>query len=180
MNTATTFSEGGEGGGEMAATTRLRKRIAIVVMAAAIVLAAAACAPPAPPDASGAPSDPYVNALLQAMNQDRANAGLPPLGNSPKLQNLAATWSQQMSMDGYLHHQDLSSILYSGNYPEFHTLGENVIEAPGSFSAQQLEAAWMNSPPHRANILNGGYNTVGLGTFQGSDGQLWSTADFGG
>jgi uncharacterized protein YkwD len=164
----------------MPTTTRLGKRTAIVIMAAAIALCATGCLPSAAPSSAGGPGDPYLSDLFNAMNQDRANAGLPPLADNSQLDGLAGSWSSQMASDNLLHHQDLASILYSPGYQDFHTLGENIIVAPGSYSAQELESAWMNSPPHRANILNGGFNSVGLGVFRGPDGRLWSTADYGG
>ena len=161
----------------MGTITRLRRHTAIVVMAAAVALGTTACFPDV---SSSPPSDPYINALYNAMNQDRANAGLPPLTHSPKLENLAGTWAWQMATDGYLHHQNLGGLLANPDFAAFHTLGENILVGPGSYSPQQIEAAWMGSAPHRANILNGGFNVVGLGKFVGPDGQVWATADFGG
>jgi uncharacterized protein YkwD len=38
----------------------------------------------------------------------------------------------------------------------------------------------MNSAGHRANILSPNYNVVGLAFFNGPDGRLWATVDFGG
>jgi uncharacterized protein YkwD len=161
----------------MRASTRVRKQAAIVVMAAAIALGTTACFPNV---ASTPPTDPYINALFNAMNQDRASNGLPPFSNSPKLENLAGTWAWHMSQANSLSHQDLGSLLNSGDYQGFRTLGENIIVAPGSYTPQQLEASWMASAPHRANILNGAFNIVGLGKFVGPDGQVWAAADFGG
>src|SRR5262245_55599030 len=158
-------------------TTRLRKSSAIVVAAAALVLLTTACFPDVAP---GEPGDPASAAVFRAVNQDRANAGLPPLSHSPKLTNLAGTWSWQMSQDNSLHHQNLAGVLYSADYRAFHTLGENILVGPGSFSPEQIEAAWMNSPPHRANILSGNFNVMGVGVFRGPDGRLWATIDFGG
>ena len=85
-----------------------------------------------------------------------------------------------MSVDNSLHHQDLAGILNSSDYAAFHTLGENIIVAPGSYTAEQLEAAWMASPPHKANILSRSFNTMGIGVFYGPDGRIWSAVDFGG
>jgi uncharacterized protein YkwD len=47
-------------------------------------------------------------------------------------------------------------------------------------SAGQMEAAWMNSPGHRANILNGNFNAVGVGYWRVPDGRLWVAVNFGG
>jgi uncharacterized protein YkwD len=38
----------------------------------------------------------------------------------------------------------------------------------------------MNSSGHRANILSGNYNVVGLAFVNGPDGRLWVAVDFGG
>jgi uncharacterized protein YkwD len=59
-------------------------------------------------------------------------------------------------------------------------LGENIIVAPGHYTPEQLEAAWMASAPHRANILSRGFNVVGVGMSRGPDGRIWATVDFGG
>ena len=39
---------------------------------------------------------------------------------------------------------------------------------------------WMNSPPHRVNIMNGAYSAAGVGMAYSSDGQIWVCVDFGG
>jgi len=158
-------------------TTLLRKRTALIVLAAAIALCTTACFPDAAP---GEPANPYVRSVYQAINQDRANAGLPGLTHSPKLENLAGNWAWQMSVDNSLHHQDLSRLLYSSDYSHFSTLGENIIVGPGNLSPAALEAAWMNSPPHKANILSGAFNIVGIGYVRGPDGRIWAVQDFGG
>ena len=64
--------------------------------------------------------------------------------------------------------------------PRFRSLGENIIVAPGNQSPQQLEAAWMASPPHQENVMSRGYNIVGVGVFYGRDGRVWAAVDFGG
>jgi uncharacterized protein YkwD len=161
----------------MRVDTRVRKRTVLVASVAALVLLATACFPDVAP---GEPADSASAAVFRAVNQDRANAGLAPLSHSPKLTNLAGTWSWQMSQDNWLHHQDLAGVLYSPDYHAFSTLGENILVAPGHYSPEQLEAAWMNSPPHRSNILSRNFNVMGVGVFRGPDGRLWATVDFGG
>jgi uncharacterized protein YkwD len=161
----------------MRTTTRMKRGAAVALLMGLIALGTTACFPDTSPNP---PSDPYFAAMYNAINRDRVNNGLPPLTNSPKLGNLAGTWAAQMSQDGYLHHQNLSAILYSSDFQAYHTLGENIIVAPGFYSADQLEAAWMNSAPHRANILSGNFNVVGVGMVWGPDGRIWAVADFGG
>lgn len=52
---------------------------------------------------------------------------------------------------------------------------ENVAE---SDSPQHAHAEWMLSPPHRANILNGAYNAIGIGIAPGADSRFFFTEDF--
>ncbi|HWC17041.1 MAG TPA: CAP domain-containing protein, partial [Terriglobales bacterium] len=43
--------------------------------------------------------------------------------------------------------------------------------------AETLQAGWMHSPPHRANLLNPAYTTMGVGIVR-SGNRLWATEDF--
>jgi uncharacterized protein YkwD len=56
------------------------------------------------------------------------------------------------------------------------TLGENI--ARGQSDAAAVMDAWMNSPGHRANILNCSFKEIGIGVHFG-DGGPWWTQDFG-
>jgi uncharacterized protein YkwD len=82
-----------------------------------------------------------------------------------------------MAQNHSLTHQDLNAIL-SGT--SFSTIGENILDGPGGMSVGQMEAAWMNSPPHRQNILSGAFSAAGVGIAYSSDGQIWVCVDFGG
>jgi uncharacterized protein YkwD len=55
------------------------------------------------------------------------------------------------------------------------TWGENV--AYGYRTARAVMRAWMNSPGHRANILNPSFRHVGVGVQRGADGLLYWTLD---
>lgn len=39
--------------------------------------------------------------------------------------------------------------------------------------------AWMNSPGHRANLLSGLYEVIGVGIVCAPDGTVWVTQNFG-
>jgi uncharacterized protein YkwD len=157
-------------------TMRVRNKALVVVMALVVAGTMTACFPDVD---GGAPADPYAAELFHLINQDRANAGVPPLQHGPKLTNLAGTWAWQMSVDNYLHHHDLGALQASPDFAAYHALGENVFVAPGSFTPAQLESAWMSSGPHRDNILSRGFNVAGVGVFRGPDGRIWSAVDFG-
>jgi uncharacterized protein YkwD len=156
---------------------RVRNRVAIVMIVLAVAGLTTACFPDVD---SGVPPDPYAAELFRLMNQDRANAGVPGLRNSPKLDNLAGTWSWQMSVDNALHHQDLRALQSSPDFSNYYTLAENLFVMTGDITPAQLENSWMSSAPHRDNILSRSFNVVGVGTFRGPDGRLWVTAVFGG
>ena len=106
--------------------------------------------------------------------------GLPPLTWSPKLSNTAGCWADQMARVGSLYHQNLGALINSADYWGYHTMGENILVGPAGMSASAVEAAWMNSAPHRANILSRAFNVVGIGYVRGLDGRIWAVQDFGG
>jgi len=125
------------------------------------------------------PSDPLTNGMFNALNYDRAMAGLPPLTWSPKLANNAGTWAWQMATDNSLHHQNLSALITSSDYTNYRGLGENILVGPGNLTANQMEAAWKASPPHWANISSPSFNVVGIGYYVGPDGRMWAVQEFG-
>jgi uncharacterized protein YkwD len=155
----------------------LGRKTAALAFAAVMALGLAACYPPN--TSADGPPDPYANQLFQALNRDRANVGLPPLTYSPRLAETAQNWAIQMAGAGVLYHQDLTSLLYSDRFAGYWTLGENIMVGPGNMSADQVEAAWRNSPPHWANITSGAFNVVGIGFVHGPDGRIWAVQDFG-
>jgi uncharacterized protein YkwD len=57
----------------------------------------------------------------------------------------------------------------------WHTWGENV--AFGYPTADAVVAAWMNSAPHRANILNPAFTSIGVGSAPSASGVLYWTMD---
>jgi uncharacterized protein YkwD len=162
----------------MRAVTNVRRRAAILVAVVAIGFGASACFAETTPGVG--PADPLKAQVVDAMNQDRANNGIGAFTYSPRLDNLAGSWAWAMGNWAGFTHQNLSDVLYSADYAAWHTLGENILVGPAGMSAGQMEQAWMNSAPHRANILNPGFNAVGVGYFRGPDGRLWVCVDFGG
>jgi uncharacterized protein YkwD len=111
------------------------------------------------------------------MNADRAAAGLPGLCAKGQLGGFAQNWANQMAASQSLVHQNIGALI--GSTP-FVTVGENILDGPGNMTAADMEAAWMASTPHRANILNGAFTQVGVGIAFSSDGRVWVCVDFGG
>lgn len=94
--------------------------------------------------------------FVQLINQDRANSGLGPLSVDGPLVDAARNQSSRMAASGTIfHNSNLPGEVPGG----WQSLGENV--GTGA-TVDDLHAAFMNSPGHRANVL-GNYDRVGLG-----------------
>jgi uncharacterized protein YkwD len=160
----------------MGVITLSKRKVALVAVAALLAVGATACFP----DTGAPPSDPVKHSVLDAMNWDRGTNGIAPLTWSPKLSVLAGVWAGHLAAaNGGLVHQDLGSLVGQGDFAGYHGMGENLLVGAGGMSAGQMEAAWMGSPGHRANILSGGFDIAGVGRAWGPDGRLWVVVDFG-
>ena len=86
------------------------------------------------------------------------------------------------SSSGY--YEDFSRRIESFDYTGYGNAGENIAYGSGSYSTVgRIMDGWMNSPGHRANILNGEFRKIGIGVrmgnFQGTGYVFMYTADFG-
>ena len=104
--------------------------------------------------------------VVELVNKERANAGLRPLSINSTLMMTARFKSQSMSDLNYFDHTgvygepwDLARV-FGYNFRAF---GENL--ARSQTSAASVVDTWMNSPGHRSNILNSGFNSIGVGLY---------------
>jgi uncharacterized protein YkwD len=137
-----------------------------------------------------------VAATLCLVNDERARFGVPALLENARLSSAAAGHSRDMDARHYFEHVSpggqtlLMRLQASGFIPTGHvsyTVGENI--AWGTLwlgTPRAIVRAWMASPGHRANILNGSYRYTGIGIDPAlprsmSDGQAGGmyTQDFG-
>ncbi|MFI2434969.1 CAP domain-containing protein [Streptomyces sp. NPDC018693] len=117
--------------------------------------------------------------VLRLVNEERAKVGCGALAANSALTELAQNFSEDMAARGFFDHTDPD-----GNTPwdraekaGISSLGgENI--ARGQADAAAVMDAWMNSPGHRANILNCDFKTLGVGVHFGSGGPWW-TQNFG-
>jgi uncharacterized protein YkwD len=106
--------------------------------------------------------------MLELVNKEREKAGLKPLKADPGLTPVARAHSQDMFVRGYFAHvnpdgQDPFDRMKQAGVG-FRAAGENLA------LAQTLEIAHnnlMNSPGHRANILNPSFGRLGIGIMDG-------------
>ncbi|HET7092750.1 MAG TPA: CvpA family protein [Thermomicrobiales bacterium] len=129
---------------------------------------------------SGLTADPAAEAqMLRLVNQARADVGLAPLRLDPALTAVARAHSEEMFRLGYFSHDsptagDPAARVTAADIP-FVLMGENIAWAPTVATAHD---GLMNSPGHRANILNAAYSRVGIGIIRSPDRGLMISQEF--
>lgn len=107
---------------------------------------------------------PSATAVVALVNDERASNGCDPVHVDDRLTAAAQEHSQDMSDRDYMAHENPDGE-GPGERANRHGYGawgaENV--AKGQQSAEQVMNAWMNSPGHRANILNCDLEAIGVG-----------------
>ncbi len=116
--------------------------------------------------------------IFYLLNQDRTQRGLARLRFDEQLTAQARKHSELMAQRHQLAHQfpdepELDQRLGSAGL-HFDYSGENVALNETAAGAND---GLMNSPPHRANILNPNYSAVGIGVVRVGK-QIWITQDF--
>ncbi|MDO5498935.1 MAG: CAP domain-containing protein [Propionibacteriaceae bacterium] len=127
---------------------------------------------PAPSTQAPAAQSDQAARILELTNAERAQAGLAPLTHNDCLADSAQQWSERMSGEQRLYHSNLRD--WMGTC-ELRTAAENV--AMGGRTPERTVEMWMNSPGHRANILNPNLTQLGVGW---SDSGSYATQQFGG
>jgi hypothetical protein len=111
-------------------------------------------------------ADPAAEAdFIGRINGLRASRGLGAVQQHPVLTAKAQAWAAHMAATGCLCHSNLSDGVTVG----WRKLGENVGRGP---SVASLHDAFVNSPAHQANMLDGAFGWVGVGVAYGG-GQMW-------
>jgi hypothetical protein len=129
-------------------------------------------------DASAGPQGTAESMLVNAANRDRAAARLPALQWDATLAAAARSHAIRMAQRNQLSHQ----LPGEGTLQEratqagarFSVIAENVAE---SDTVAKLHSLWMNSAPHRANLLDPELNAVGIAVVQAGN-ILYAVEDF--
>lgn len=108
------------------------------------------------------------------INAKRSGAGLAPVSSHGGLASLARSHSAAMAERGSLYHSGNLAGRVATVVPNWQGVGENV--GVGA-SVADVNAMFMNSATHRANIL-GNFNLAGVGVVEGADGRVWVTQIF--
>jgi hypothetical protein len=121
--------------------------------------------------------------MLKFLNRDRKRHGLRKLRMQEDLREVARRHSLDMAQKDYFAHENIkaqspSDRLNLAGVTEV-VSGENLAKIGGYPNPTQFaENGLMDSPGHRANILNKDYNTVGIGVIQARDKVYYFTQNF--
>lgn len=116
----------------------------------------------------------FESEVVRLVNQERAKQGLSPLTQDWQLSRVARYKSEDMKKLGYFSH---TSPTYGSPFDmmksfgiSYRSAGENI--AKGYTTPEAVVKAWMNSPGHRANILNSSFTHIGVGYV--ASGNYWT------
>ena len=135
--------------------------------------------PPAP-EPTPATIDEMRSEFIRLTNIERVNAGVPELIVLPELMVTAQKKADDMLINNYYGHKS----------PVYGTFGEMIKAAiPHAKSCAENIASWtktplevvsglMDSPGHRANMLNRKYTYIGVGIIEGLNGGYWWVQHF--
>ena len=181
---------------------KLAKLSSLLIAALLPVLAIAAPAEAATGKRSSSCSDTRVvpadgnvaaveRATLCLLNAERGKRELRPLAPNQRLARAADRHTDDMVKRGYFAHDSRNGDSFSDRIRDTGYLskvstwvvGENIAWGSGELAtADAIVRAWMNSPGHRANILNGRFLEIGialtLGSPRGGSGATYAT-EFG-
>jgi len=117
--------------------------------------------------------------MVNLVNAERKAAGLDALKVNMELTLMARDKSQDMINKNYFDH---NSPTYGSPFDmmkaygiTYRAAGENIAM---NSSVSNAHTALMNSPGHRANILNSSYSEIGIGIVQNSSGYYYISQEF--
>src|SRR5689334_13954444 len=150
---------------------KLRIAISLTALMAGAVLSGTSMTATAATTATTSTAGPaglqdFRSEVVDLTNQERAQAGCGPLYRHGALDTAAQAHAEDMANRNYFDHNSLDGrtpwdrILQAG-YPPNNGMGENI--AAGQSTPADVVNSWMNSPGHRANILNCSFRAIGVG-----------------
>src|SRR5258705_9395648 len=132
----------------------------------------------APASPAARPSNSAEQILYDAVNRERSSLGLRQLQWDNALANAARLHTTLLAAHDALSHRfdgeaDLQTRLRMAG-ASFSLVAENVAQAP---DVSTLHIAWMNSAPHRANILDPQVDSIGIAIERRGE-EYYATQDF--
>lgn len=109
--------------------------------------------PPVPAHAFNC-ADYHVANIVRLTNEYRESQGLAALSCNQRMVGESQEWADFMRAEGELEHAD-------GNF------AENIAWFSNEAGPEKIVDSWIESPPHRANILDEGASMMGAGWSHG-------------
>ncbi len=119
-------------------------------------------------DITGTENYTYAKSVYNQINSLRDSLGLNELTLDKTLMEIAMQRAAEIAIF-YSHTRPNDTSCFSFSVPG-NAYGENI--ASGYTSPEAVMYGWTNSSGHYANMVNSGYNAVGVGCFKASDGTL--------
>jgi len=153
-----------------------KKKLVVFVLCASLLCGAVAgllVAPvafSAPARVQATALTPLNSQILRELNRVRRAHGLVPVELYSPLAAAAASHSRSMAGKGYFAHRSADGLVFWKRIERFYPtggygyweVGENLVWTASSLGAKQAVRMWMESPPHRAILLNPRWRQVGL------------------
>jgi uncharacterized protein YkwD len=150
--------------------------VVLAVLAGSLLVAPTALAEQACPAANATPASASKREILRAtlceLNRERAHHGLRTLKLNKRLSRAGRRHARDMARRNYFSHDTLGG----GSFVERiraegylqgarrWVVGENLAWGSRGYSRPRvIMRMWMNSPGHRANILNATFREIGIG-----------------
>ena len=111
-------------------------------------------------------------AFLARLNDLRTSQGLPALASNSALTGVARAWAGSMAAAGSISHNPSLASQGPSNWAR---LGENV---GMGMDVPSVHNAFVNSPPHYRNMVDAGFDSVGIGVVRNGSGALFVTVNF--
>lgn len=121
--------------------------------------------PTTQPSGSASYNKEFADKVIELVNAARAKEGLSPLTKDTTLTNLSNIRSKETAT--LFSHQRPDgtswSMVLKQNNVSYTSAAENI--AAGQNTPEAVVKEWMNSPSHRANIMNSKYNKIGVSCY---------------
>jgi uncharacterized protein YkwD len=126
---------------------------------------------------TGLSTDQLESSVGCLINEQRASFGVPPVQPNSQLRQAAFSHSREMVDQGYFEHTSPAGLSFIDRIEHYGymdgvrswVVGENLVWGSVQLSTPgALVTAWMNSPPHRENLLRGRFDEIGIAAVVGT------------
>jgi uncharacterized protein YkwD len=159
----------------------LKGATALVIVAASLLVASSTASATSCPNTevrvTGLNPDAMDSSIACLINEQRVAHGVPPVQPNASLRQAALSHSTEMVTQSYFEHTSPAGVTFvdrivATGYTQgarAWELGENLVWGSGPLSTpQSLVTSWMNSPPHRENLLRARFREIGIAAVVGT------------